>query len=105
MPAPKLVSYGLNVYGASTQTVVVPAVPAGRALVISKITITPAPGVSSQTFRLVLNGRWAALDVVINLGEVYTETGLVVPSGSTLEFSSSVANGCHVIVFGQEVDN
>lgn len=104
MPAPVLRRYAQNLYVANTETTVVPAVPAARALVVSKIVVVNAAG-AAVTFRLVVGGFFVAADMALGFGEVYTESGLVVLAGDLVRAQCSAANGMHVQVFGEEVDN
>lgn len=111
MPAPKL-RHDKEIAGtANTATPVLPAViAAARALVVSKLTVSPQIN-ASMTFSIQItsNGNFTstfiARDVPLAFGETYTESGLVVAAGETVFVYCSVANGVSVNVFGEEVDN
>lgn len=112
MPAPKLRQYSHTTSAtAGTLGTVVPAIPIDRALVISKLTVVNTfNGTDSLTFRILIGTNddptWAiAWDVPLAVGEVYTETSLVVPAGYLVRASASRVSGARVNVFGQEVDN
>lgn len=112
MPAPILKHFRVGVSAANTWTNIMGPVAANRCLVISKITITPTN--VSGTFSLAVTttvpptgppfGDYLVLSTPINMGESYTETGLVIPSGEYLVALASTS-GLAVSVFCQEVDN
>lgn len=89
--------------GTTAQLEVVPAPPAGRALVISKIVVA-AFGATGR-FWLRVGGAGIAEAIPILPGEVYTETGIVLTAGQNLGTQVETASGCVVSVFGEEVDN
>lgn len=105
MPAPALRHYQLQLSN-GVQTLV-GAVPAGRALVISKIIVTSLSG-TAITFGLQVGANntnsWIAQNVPLNSGEVWTETGIVMLAGEVILLTGSAATGT-VSVFGEEVDN
>lgn len=108
MAAPTLKRFTANSSAtANTAVVVVPAVGATRALVISKIVVSNVSGNSAVVFSLLINGTAIApaVNVPLLAGEVYGETGVVLVAGDTLQVQSTVASGVQVNVFGQEVDN
>lgn len=111
MPAPSLKHYK-SVLALSTWTNVSGAVAAGRALVISKITVANN-GSASVTFFLQIDTASAtaagdiAASVALAPGEVYTEAGVVALAGESVfaYASTGTTNTLKVHVFGEEVDN
>lgn len=110
MPAPLLRQNKVLVTGANTWTAVHSAVPASRAFVVSKIVV--ANNGAATTFHLAVGSAASpasadliALSVSLPVGSVYTETGIVVPTGSFVSAFTTVANAIVVNVFGEEVDN
>lgn len=103
MPAPKLRRYSAIPSAATTQVVVVPTLSSTRAFVVSKLVVALFGG-GPFTFTVRIGTQSVAHGVSLAFGEVYTETGLVVPSGESLTFEAS---GTTVVcsAFGQEVDN
>lgn len=85
------------------------AVPATRALVVSKIVVVSAV---AQTVALYLGSSATSTTVIawalsLSAGQVYTETGLVVLAGERIyaQTNNAVATNLVVAVFGEEVDN
>lgn len=105
MAAPILRRYSATVSAvANAFTAVGSAVPASRALVISKITVTNGTAASS-TFTLRVGGAAVAQSVALGPGGVYTENGLVALAGESVDCSASVASSLVVSIFGEETDN
>lgn len=104
MANPLLRRAGLATFVANTDTTVLAAVPANRAVAISKITVSNITG-AAVTFRLLVGGFHVAYDLTLNAGQVYTETGLVALTGETVQARTNTTNGIAVEVFGEEVDN
>jgi len=112
MPAPILKHFRVGTSAANTWTNVMGPVAANRCLVISKLTITQTN--VNGTFSIAVTttapptapgfADYLVLSCPINIGEQYTETGLVVPAGEYLAISASTS-GLAVGVFCQEVDN
>lgn len=104
MAASSLKRYSVLAFTANTTTDITTTVPANRALVVSKITVSNTSG-AATTFRLFIGGTAIAYDTPLAAGQVYTETGLVVATGEKVQAYFSTTNGGHVQVFGEEVDN
>jgi hypothetical protein len=104
MANPLLRRVAVAAFTANTDTTVVSAVPAARALVISKIVVANTSG-GSLTFRVLVGGAAIAYDIPLAAAQVYTETGLVAATGETVQARSSILNGITVTVCGEEVDN
>lgn len=84
-------------------------IPAGRALVISKITVANTSSTTAATVTIYVGSNTAtdyiAVNVSVAAGQVYTETGLVALAGEYVGFTSNVASNLVVNLFGEEVDN
>lgn len=90
----------------STWTALGSPVPTGRALVVSKLIVANLQGIA-QAFGIrnnVTTGRIAS-SVPLDIGDVYTESGIVLIAGHFLEVWSSIASGITVTLYGEEVDN
>jgi hypothetical protein len=114
MAAPSLKHYRMvNAAGANSLNDVTGAVPAARALVVSKISFANLAGVSQNiSFYIGTSATHVPADIVVNTlplgpGQQYTETNLVVLAGERLYFKTDAAatNSIAVSVFGEEVDN
>lgn len=115
MPAPILRHYRwLNAAAAGTwEQVGGFTVPANRALVISKIIVVNVHTTAIATNAAISQGAAPATgaeyifrSISIAVGEVYTETGLVMVAGEQLYSFQNVGGGVVAYnVFGQEVDN
>lgn len=107
MALPLLRRIQLSAMAAATNTNILPAaIPAGRAFVISKVTVANQTG-ATLTFTLFITGSGAPIAQTVSLavGQVYTEAGIVLTAGDNMGINCSVANGVAVHLFGQEVDN
>ena len=112
MPAPILKHFRVGISTAATWTNIMGPVAANRCLVVSKLTVTSTN--SAGTFSIAVTttapptappfGDYLVLNWPANIGESYTETGLVIPAGEYLVVSSSVT-GLAISAFCQEVDN
>lgn len=112
MPAPSLKRYAVAPT-ATTWTQLVPILIAGRALVVSKLVVTPVGGAAQVRVGLGANSGptapafadYIVYDVSLAaVGEVYTESGLIVSPGLGITVYASVANVAFA-VYGEEVDN
>lgn len=105
MPAaPVLKRYVKNTLVVGNVNPLVTAVPAGRALVVSKVSVTGVAAISK--FGLLLNNTaWIVYDMPLARGEQWTESGLVLVAGDTINIGIDVVDGVQVTLFGQEVDN
>lgn len=107
MAAPSLKHYSV----ATTVSVTAPvgtAPAAGRALVVSKVTLTNIGSVTATGIYLYAGTEVGANAIVAGLalavGETYAETGVVLAAGEQFRaFGAGAALA--VNVFGQEVDN
>lgn len=104
MPAPILRRYAAGPTVANTDTTLVPAVPAARALVVSKVVVSNYSAVTVK-FILFVAGAGIASGVTLAPGDNYTESGLVVLAGETMVVRSSHGEAIICSVFGEEVDN
>ncbi len=104
MANPLLRRASVAAFTANTDTIVLAAVPANRAVAISKVVVANTSG-GALTFRILVGGAAIAYDLSLAAAQVYTETGLVALTGETVQARSSVLNGITVSVFGEEVDN
>lgn len=104
MANPLLRRYNVSPTAANTNTTLVAAVPAGRALAISKI-VASAYGAASGHITISVAGAGIANALPLVQTEVYTESGLVLQAGETIIVQSSAANAVMFSVFGEEVDN
>lgn len=86
----------------TSATTVVSAVPASRALVISKILIAAS---GSSTITITVGGSPIVSGLALTAGQVYTETGLVLLTTETITATAGTASVLVVSVFGEEVDN
>lgn len=114
MPAPKLRSEFVSSVATGTWSGAVMAVPAGRAVAVSKLLVLISDtAIASCKISVALGGPTLAespllaWQVPLALGEVYTETGLVIPAGhqAFLRLDGAGVNQAILRVFGQEVDN
>lgn len=106
MALPILRTYYIKTVTANAWATLIPTVPANRALVVSKLSIFGR--LSSQTGFRLFDGTAEQLynfDLPLNLYEQYSETGIVVPAGWSLQIWSRLANAYDAMAFGQEVDN
>jgi hypothetical protein len=85
----------------TTAATVVPAVAAARALVVGKVIVASAAGV---TFNITAGGVLVAAAVAVPAGGVYSETSLVLLAGDTLTVIATTGSGT-ISVYGEEVDN
>lgn len=88
-----------------SQVTIVNTVSAGRALVISKLTVG-SPVATNIT--IIANGWMIANAYPLPANSIYSETGIVIVAGGTLSVQSSAASagqGTVVAVYGEEVDN
>ena len=91
MAAPKLVHYTVN--GSTTGLLtLVPAVPAGRSLVIAKILVQNYHASASTIFGLNVGGIGIGSNMTLAPGQVYTQGGLVVLAGETVQLVAGTAN-------------
>lgn len=112
MPAPILRCYQHAPPNNSVWSSPMPAlIAAGRALVISKITVCSLIG-GNQKFSLAIAptntptaAQYIVGGMVLGPGEVFTETGLVVLPGLAIYALTDVSMGIAVSVSGEEVDN
>lgn len=111
MAASSLKRYSQGTIPAATATAVGVAPAAARALVISKIAVANTQN-ASVTFALYIGtsavtANLVAYNVVLQQGQVYTETGLVALTGEQVYVYvfGAVANAVTVSVHGEEVDN
>lgn len=109
MAAPKLQRYAFSPTAATTWQAVHAAVPAARALVVSRLTVAALQSTRVYVAIAATAGGGDAdrvmQDVALAAGEVYTESGLVIPAGQFVSVYATVITGLGVGVFGQEVDN
>lgn len=111
MPAPVLRHYNGVGSALGAWTTIVPAVPAGRVLVVSKLLVqsdldgitfyaglgpSPATGVATRVAGLVL----------VNKGQTFQIAGLTLLAGEvvTLNVQTGSVSSCSMHVWGQEVD-
>lgn len=100
MPAPSLKHF--TVYPTTTATTtLVPAVPAGRALVGRVVVSTP----STTTISIRVNGSPIIEVLSLSAGQSYEQAGVVVLAGATITVSVGTANTASFTFFGEEVDN
>lgn len=104
MAAPILRRYA--VVAGTTDTTVVPAPATGRAFVLSKVTVATnvGPGGVATLFTLLIGGLAVAQNMSLSPGEVYTESGFVIPAGISFTVQAGTANTLSVQAFGEEVD-
>lgn len=107
MAVPVLRRYGSGAFaaGLGTTTTIVAAVPANRALVVSKIVVANSAAASVKFNIIVAGATYLVNGMSLPVNQVYTETGLVLVAGDTLVASTDTANGISVTLFGEEVDN
>lgn len=109
MAAPTLKHYSAQTGAINTFVTVVPLVPAGRSLVVSKVAIVAVA--SGAQFSMTVGPdqgttRFIVFGMPLATGEQYTETGLVVLAGESLAVAGlGAADAFRINVFGQEVDN
>lgn len=115
MPAPILRRYSAG-SAANGAVAVVPAVPAGRALVVSKLSATLIDRSTGGVIHIWVGDTASDVNILVqqfplNGGEQYTESGLVIPAGSGVLIAHADAVGGAFVaglwcqVFGEEVDN
>ena len=104
MAAATLRRYSGGIFAANTLTTVVPAIPAGRALVIGKIIVANVSG-AQLTFGIAVGGVFVASAISLAPSEVYTESGLVMVAGDNAQVTVTIANGVVASFYGEEVDN
>lgn len=111
MPAPLFRHFrATNPAGVSVVFDVTGVVPAGRALIVSKVTLNDlAGGVHAIAIIISPTADLSGFvtTITIGAGETYAETGLVVLAGERLyaRTSNGGATTLACNVFGQEVDN
>lgn len=112
MPARLLKRFGTATQAAATRVLVGSVVPASRVLVISKITVCNLH-TSTVTFALYVgpvstnyNQGLIAYNMTLNVGQVYTESGLVALAGEGVQIYlfGATADLLTVTVHGEEVD-
>lgn len=107
MAARSLKHYTYAQVASGTWQAVGTAPAAGRALV-GKVIVTVN---AAATINLAVSAGvpvaadLIAASIVLNLGEVYTETGVVILAGEQVRIFAGVANAVNVTVIGEEVDN
>lgn len=109
MPLPVLRRYNVQGPVADAWADITPVVPAGRALVIGKLAIQGRIANTGGGFGLrVWDGateRLYCFDQPLGLGEIFTESGIVLVAGDKLQLYSRIANSYVASAFGEEVDN
>jgi hypothetical protein len=86
-------------------------VPANRVLIVSKLTVTSIIPASHNITIIIQatngSGYYIANAVPLVPGDVWTETGLIIPAGQGIWIATNLANAGgtdHTTVFGEEVD-
>ncbi len=104
MPAPTLRRYAVIPGTADTDTALVPAVPAARALVIGKLIVANVSS-TAASLAVIVAGTRIASGLVLQASEVYTEAGLIVLAGETIAVRTTVGTALAFTAYGEEVDN
>lgn len=86
----------------TTGSTTVYTAPAGKAFIVSKLTVCTNTTVLINEIRV--NGTPIIQSYTLNPGEQFTETGLVVVPTGTITIQIGTANTASIQVFGEEVD-